>query len=95
MLLLVIALFFGARVLTGPAGVFKISDLRAQREQVRTEIDSLEARRAELIEERKRLLSDTAYLEKLARKELGLARPGEKVYRLVDPQGAEKTSAGR
>lgn len=86
--LFAVTLFYGAHVLTGPAGVFKLSELREQRDQVRAEIDSLEARRQALLEERRRLHEDTAYIEALARRELGMARPGEKVYRLVDPDQA-------
>lgn len=77
------------QVLTGPRGLLKISDLRTQRAQILREIDSLETRKQELLQEKKRLLTDTAYLEKLARKELGMARPGEKVYRFVAPASAE------
>ena len=81
-----VALAFLYEVLTGPRGLLKISDLRAQKAQIQREIDSLETRKTELIAEKTRLLTDTAYLEKLARKELGMARPGEKVYRFVEPE---------
>lgn len=59
--------------------------LRAQIGALHAQIDSLHVRNAELEAERKRLLTDTAYIERLARKELGMARPGEKVYRFVTP----------
>jgi cell division protein FtsB len=86
----VIAVVIAYQTLVGPRGVLKIADLRAQKAQILHEIDSLEARKRELLIEKKRLLTDTAYLEKLARKELGMAKPGEKVYRFVEP---EKRSA--
>jgi cell division protein FtsB len=84
-LALAIALFFVWQVFTGPRGLLKLADLRAQKRALVLQIDSLETRKRELLEERKRLLTDTTYLEKLARKELGMARPGEKVYRFVTP----------
>jgi cell division protein FtsB len=87
----VLALVFLFEVLTGPRGVLKITDLRAQKAQILRDIDSLEMRRQELLIEKKRLLTDTAYLEKLARKELGMAKPGEKVYRFVDPETSQTT----
>jgi cell division protein FtsB len=71
------------QAMSGPRGLLKISDLRDQQQGILREIDSLEARKQELIAEKARLLTDTNYLEKLARKELGMARPGEKVYRFV------------
>ncbi len=71
------------QALNGPRGLLKISDLRDQQLDILREIDSLEVRKQELITEKARLLTDTNYLEKLARKELGMARPGEKVYRFV------------
>jgi cell division protein FtsB len=83
--LLALFLLMAYQVMTGPRGLLKVADLRAQKKQILWEIDSLEARREELLAEQKRLLTDTVYLEKLARKELGMARPGEKVYRFVAP----------
>jgi cell division protein FtsB len=78
------------QVMAGPRGLLKVADLRDQKKQILREIDSLETRRVELLAEQKRLLTDTTYLEKLARKELGMARPGEKVYRFVSPgRGAD------
>jgi cell division protein FtsB len=78
-------LFLAWQVFTGPRGLLKLSDLLAQKRALVHQIDSLETRKRELVQERKRLLTDTAYLEKLARKELGMARPGERVYRFVTP----------
>jgi cell division protein FtsB len=81
----VAGLLLAYQVLTGPRGVLKISDLRAEKHKILREIDSLETRKSELLDEKRRLLGDTAYLEKLARKELGMAKPGEMVYRFVAP----------
>ncbi len=87
------------QAMSGPRGLLKISDLRSQQEEILREIDSLEVRKQELIAEKARLLNDTNYLEKLARKELGMARPGEKVYRFVggapsDPSGDVQPASG-
>ncbi len=48
------------------------------------EIDSLTRVKSNLDRRRARLRSDTAYLEKVIRSELGMARPDEKVYRLYE-----------
>ena len=76
-------------VFAGPRGLLKVQDLRAQQRAMEQEIDSLGRVRDALLEEKRRLLTDTAYIERLARKELGMARPGEKVYRFVDPDVAD------
>jgi cell division protein FtsB len=47
--------------------------LAAEITAARAQIDSLEA-------EVERLRSDTAYITKIARESLGMARPGEKIY---------------
>lgn len=93
------AVFLLYQAMSGPRGWLKIADLRRQQQVILQEIDSLEVRKQELIEEKARLLNDTNYLEKLARKELGMARPGEKVYRFVggapsDPSGDVKPVGG-
>ena len=65
---------------------------RSYRERRKTEaqirrmnhlIDSLEAR----IE---RLHSDTAYIERIAREKLGMARPDERVYKFVEEEERAK-----
>jgi cell division protein FtsB len=90
----VLVIVVGWQVMTGPRGVLKIYDLRSQKQQLLREIDSLETRKRELLVEKTRLLTDTAYLEKLARKELGMAKPGEKVYRFVNPESSPTPSSG-
>ena len=87
--LVVLALFIGYQVLSGPRGILKIRELRAQRDSLQAQIDSLQARKAELEAEKRRLLTDTTYIERLARKELGMAKPGEKVNRFVTPAGKD------
>ena len=79
-------------VFAGPRGLLKVADLRAQKKQIMLEIDSLETRKRELVLEKARLLSDTTYLEMLARKELGMARPGGKVYRFATPAAADSNA---
>jgi cell division protein FtsB len=68
-------------VMTGPSGILnlrKMADINADK---RADLDSLARRRDALAAEKQRLLSDSSYLEAVARRELGMAKPGEKVYR--------------
>jgi cell division protein FtsB len=47
------------------------------------EIEALEQENARLHQEIQRLEHDTGYLEKIAREEIGLVRPGELVFEFV------------
>ena len=58
----------------------------AAREEARIEV--LEARRRELLEERDRM-DDPEHLERIAREEHGMVRPGEDVYRVVVPDSGK------
>jgi cell division protein FtsB len=73
-------------ILNGPSGALNILRLHRENLDQRRELDSLEARRRELETERLRLQGDSAYLEKVARKELGMAKHGEKVFRYMLPE---------
>ncbi|HEX2613241.1 MAG TPA: septum formation initiator family protein [Fibrobacteria bacterium] len=93
--LIAFVIFVGYQVMSGPRGILKIRELRAQRDSLQTQIDSLQHRKAELEAEKNRLLTDTTYLERIARKELGMAKPGEKVYRFVTPSAKEGAHEGK
>ena len=91
--LIALVLFVLYQVMAGPRGLLKLADLRSQRNAVLAQADSLQGRKQELLREKQRLLTDTTYLEKLARKELGMARPGERVYRFITPSAASDAPA--
>lgn len=71
---LVYFLFSGKDGLIGIYGLHRETQaMQEEMEQLDKEIDSL---RAEI----RRLQSDTAYIEKIAREKLGMARENERVY---------------
>ncbi|QJW45763.1 septum formation initiator family protein [bacterium BFN5] len=57
----------------------QISAINQEKEAVKLRLEQAREVNANLTEERKRL-NDRAYIEKLAREELGLAKPGETPY---------------
>ncbi|MGQ4810279.1 Cell division protein FtsB [Candidatus Entotheonellaceae bacterium PAL068K] len=59
---------------------------RMQHELVRLahEVEAIEHENARLVHEIKRLRDDMGYIEKVAREELGLVRPGELVFEFVE-----------
>jgi len=70
--------------LFGPYGYFSMRRSQQQIEQVRREIDRLDRENAQLSGEIHALQSDPSEIEKVAREDMGLARPGELIFRLPD-----------
>ncbi|HEX2052927.1 MAG TPA: septum formation initiator family protein [Actinomycetota bacterium] len=77
-----LGLVVGALALTGVAPARQAFEQRRQVTEVEAEIARLEKRNAELTGRLNRL-SDVAYMEKLAREQLGVVRPGETSYVIV------------
>ena len=72
-------------ILSGPSGALNLWKLRKANARESRELDSLTLRKQELEVEKVRLQKDSTYIEKVARKELGMAKPGEKVFRYMSP----------
>ena len=70
-------------ILTGPSGAVNLMKLKRENAEKSRELDSLQARKQALEVEKVRLEKDSAYLERVARKELGMAKPEEKVFRFM------------
>jgi len=88
--LLGIAVFGLYHILSGPSGILNLVALRESNAALAAELDSLESRKQQLVVDKLRLEKDSAYLERIARKELGMARPGEKVFRFVPHEAGKK-----
>lgn len=84
---LVLALAAVASVVVLGATVFPTRTFLAQRAAVGAAEERLEVlgEQNRLLEERARLLEDDAEIERLAREEYHLVRPGEKAYALLPP----------
>jgi cell division protein FtsB len=78
----VLGLVVGALALTGVAPARQAFRQREQLAEVRARVSTLEERNAELTGRLNRL-SDVSYMEKLAREQLGVIRPGETSYVIV------------
>lgn len=76
-------------ILTGPSGALNLMKLRKERARMQDGLDSLAQRKADLEIEKRRLEKDSTYLERVARKELGMAKPDEKVFRFVVPKDGD------
>jgi cell division protein FtsB len=70
--------------LFGPYGYFSMRRSEQQMEQLRQEIDRLDRENQQLNGEIRALQTDPSAVEKVAREDMGLARPGELIFRLPE-----------
>jgi len=82
---LFILLLLGVAVF-GEKGILCAINSNQQKEQLQQRVQELEADNQRLREEIKALHSDRRYLEALARKQLGMVKPGERVYQFRSHQ---------
>jgi cell division protein FtsL len=82
---ILLVLYFLVTRVMGEMGVVKYLRMKAQRTALTEEIAKLSQDNARLRREVTSLKSDSAYIERIARDKLGLARPGEIVYYYGEP----------
>jgi cell division protein FtsB len=75
-------------LLLSDMGIFTLLDLYRTRRDLQQDIADLQDKNAKLADQVQALRSDPVYIEALAREELGMVRPGERVYRLVPREPA-------
>jgi len=85
------AIFFAFALIYLP-GFSKYQELKRKEFEITQEIDRLTGIAEKLSKEEKLLETDSEYLEKVARENLGRAKPGEVVYRVV-PADTKKTGS--
>lgn len=78
-----VALIVGA--LFGDRGLLHLIDQRQRAEALASEVGALQAENARLAAEIAALRSDPRAIERLAREELGMVRPGETVFLVREP----------
>jgi len=89
-LVLLAATALMANVLVGDQGLIATLRARHQYEELAAGIARQRAENTRLREEARRLREDPSAIEELARRDLGLIRPGEKVFILKDLPSAPK-----
>jgi cell division protein FtsB len=83
-----IALLVGS--LFGDRGILHLVAQRERAESLKREIDELRTENARLAEEIAALKTDPRAIERLAREELGLVRPGETVFLIHEDDPSER-----
>ena len=84
LLLVFVTLVLIINSLIGDRGLMETLRTRRQYQELVTSIDRLKGENARLRDEARRLRSDPATIEALARQELGLIRPGEMLFIIND-----------
>ncbi len=87
--LLLLALFAGGVyiLVAGESGYLQVEARRTELRLLRNEVDALGAQNDSLRTLLELLRSDIGYLEKVAREEYGMKKPGEEVYRIPEETG--------
>ena len=78
----------GALSMYGVSAVVRVSHMKREMESLERDLVTLRARTEELTKTVDRLRSDPAYIEKLAREDLGYVREGETVLKF--PKGGAR-----
>ena len=78
--MLIIIFFFGDH------GIYRLYSVKKEKTKLLQDIDSLRVEHQNLVVERERLDNDLDYIEKLARERHRMAKPGEKLFRVVEKE---------
>lgn len=89
MLLLFVASVIVIDGLVGDRGLLAMLRARREYDTAAAAVARLRGENARLREEARRLREDPAAIEEIARRELGLIKPGEKVFIITDVQPAK------
>ena len=84
LLLALLTLILIANGLVGDRGLIRTTQVRQKRQELAASIIRLRQQNQHLTQQAERLRGDTSAIEELARRELGLLRPGEQVFIITD-----------
>ncbi|MFH1761667.1 MAG: septum formation initiator family protein [bacterium] len=90
--ILIIAAGFIFFMLTGNYGLYKMWCLSREITNLEKQLEQAEKTNDSLIKEKERLINEDWYIEKVAREKLGMAKPGEKVYKFIKKNKENKNA---
>jgi len=94
LILLILLIALQVRLWTGQGGIYDVARLRERVEEQKAENAKLKARNDTLAAEVEDLKHGDEAIEERARAEIGLLKPGETFYQVVD-QGAASSGDGK
>ena len=77
----------------GDHGLFQLYKLKQERKKVQEHITQLRENREKLISEKNRLENDLDYIEKLARERFRMAKPGERVFKVIPKKDLKQSDS--
>ncbi len=80
----ILLIYLGITLLAGENGIFKYLELQKNKQNLDTEIASLEKQNKDLKKQVNSLKHDPFYIEKSAREEFGLAKKNELIFQFED-----------
>jgi cell division protein FtsB len=78
-------LLLGIHDILGPHGFLAMRRTQKDMDQLRSDVQRLNKENSAMSDEAKSLKSDPQAIERIAREEMGLARPGEMIFKLPPP----------
>lgn len=78
--------FMGGKLVIGHNGLLRQLEIQQQNKALRYGNDSLSNSLAQMLTQKNRLLKDSSYMEEIARTRFGMSKPGENVFRFMEPQ---------
>ena len=91
LLLVFFLLIMGCFVFFGEKGVLRLFRLQKELERFKEASSKLAEENRKLEEEVKRLREDKQYIEEIARRELGMVKEGEVIYRFDSPAAPKES----
>ena len=82
-------------IIFGDRGLVEVNRLKGERDQLLEDNHDLKAKNSALRREIERLKSDPAYIEHVARQELGMIGRDEVIVRFNSPEGKKAAKAGK
>ena len=79
----------------GPKGVLAMRRSQQEVQRLREEINKINEENQRMAEHVKALKTDPKTIERIAREQMGLARPGERIYRIAPKEEAATSTAVR
>ena len=84
-------LLLGIHDILGPHGFIAMRRTQKEMDQLRSQVDKLNKENSDLAGDATALKSDPQAVERIARENMGLARPGEMIFKLPPPPPAEQS----
>lgn len=86
-------LLLGIHDVLGPHGFLAMRRTQKEMDQLRSQVQQLNQENSQLTDQAQSLKSDPKAIERIAREDMGLARPGEMIFKLPAPPASQQPNA--